>query len=69
MKVSALNLIPGKISSITTGMVNTEVVIEVAPGVTVTSVITKHSAEDMGLQEGQTVKAMVKATEVMLIAD
>lgn len=69
MKVSARNLIPGKITAVTTGLVNSEVVIEVAPGVTVTSVITKHSAENMGLQEGQAVKAMVKATEVMLIAD
>jgi molybdopterin-binding protein len=69
MKVSARNLIPGKIKSITTGMVSSEVVIEIAPGVTVTSVITKHSVEDMGLKEGQDVKAMVKASSVMLVAD
>lgn len=69
MKVSARNLIPGKIKSITTGMVSSEVVIEIAPGVTVTSVITKHSVEDMGLKEGQDVKSMVKASSVMLVAD
>jgi molybdopterin-binding protein len=69
MKVSARNLIPGKIKAITQGMVNTEVIIEVAPGVEITSIITKHSAEAMGLKEGDAVKAMVKASSVMLVTD
>jgi molybdopterin-binding protein len=69
MKISARNLIPGKIKSITKGMVNAEVVIEIAPGITITSVITKHSAEAMGLTEGEPVKAMVKASSVMLAVD
>ena len=69
MKVSARNLVPGKIKSITNGMVSSEVVLEVAPGVELTSVITKHSVESMGLKEGQTVKAMVKASSVMLVTD
>lgn len=69
MKVSARNLIPGKIKSVTTGMVNAEVVLEFAPGVEITSVITKQSAEAMGLAEGASVKAMIKATSVMLVTD
>ncbi|EHJ46627.1 molybdenum-pterin binding protein [Solidesulfovibrio carbinoliphilus subsp. oakridgensis] len=69
MKVSARNLIPGKIKTLTHGAVNSEVVIEVAPGVEVTSIITKHSAEAMGLKEGGSVKAMVKASSVMLVVD
>jgi molybdopterin-binding protein len=69
MKVSARNLIPGKIKTLTHGAVNSEVVIEVAPGVEVTSIITKHSAEAMGLKEGGAVKAMVKASSVMLVVD
>ena len=31
MKLSARNLIPGKVKSVTVGMVNAEVVIEIAP--------------------------------------
>jgi molybdopterin-binding protein len=69
MKLSARNLIPGKIKSISNGMVSSEVVIEIAPGVEIVSVITKHSVEAMGLKQGQSVKAMVKASSVMLATD
>jgi len=69
MKVSARNLFPGKIKKITTGAVNSEVIIEVAPGIEVVSIITKHSVESMGLKEGMTAKAMVKASNVMILID
>lgn len=69
MKVSARNLIPGKITKVTNGAVNSEVIIEVAPGVEVVSIITKHSVESMGLKEGMSVKAMVKASNVMVVTD
>jgi len=68
MKVSARNLIPGTVKKVTIGMVNAEVVIEAA-GVEIVSVITKESAEAMGLKAGAKVKAMVKATSVMLVTD
>ncbi|WP_319764578.1 TOBE domain-containing protein [Maridesulfovibrio sp.] len=66
MELSARNLIPGKIKEITVGMVNAEVVIEVAPGVEVVSIITKNSVERMGLKKGDDIKAMIKATSVMV---
>jgi molybdopterin-binding protein len=69
MKLSARNLIAGKIKSISNGMVSSEVVVEIAPGVEIVSVITKHSVEAMGLKEGQPIKAMVKASSVMLATD
>jgi len=69
MKLSARNLIPGKIKEITLGQVNAEVVIEVAPGVEVVSVITKNSVERMGLKIGDQVEAMIKATSVMVAKD
>lgn len=69
MKLSARNLIPGKIKDITVGMVNAEVVIEIAPGVEVVSVITKNSVERMDLKAGDEVRAMVKATSVMVAKD
>ena len=69
MKISARNLVPGKIKSITNGMVSSEVVIEIAPGVEIVSVVTKHSVEAMGLAIGQPIKAMVKASSVMLVSD
>ncbi len=69
MKLSARNLIPGKIKELTIGMVNAEVVIEIAPGVEVVSVITKNSVERMGLKVGSEVNAMIKATSVMVAID
>lgn len=69
MKVSARNLIPGKITEITQGAVNSEVIIEVAPGVEVVSIITKRSVDSLGLKVGMPVKAMVKASNVMIAID
>lgn len=69
MKLSARNLIPGTIKAVTVGMVNAEVVIEIAPGVEVVSVITKNSVERMDLKVGDKVEAMVKATSVMVAKD
>jgi molybdopterin-binding protein len=69
MQLSARNLIPGKIKNLTIGMVNAEVVIEVAPGVEIVSVITKNSVERMKLKVGDKVQAMVKASSVMVAKD
>jgi molybdopterin-binding protein len=69
MELSARNLIPGKVKELTVGMVNAEVVIEISPGVEVVSVITKNSVERMGLKVGSDVKAMIKATSVMVATD
>lgn len=69
MKVSARNLIPGTVKAVHIGMVSAEVIIEAAPGVEIVSVITKESAENMGLKAGSKVKAMVKASSVMVVTD
>ena len=69
MQLSARNLVPGTIKDVTVGMVNAEVIIEIAPGVEVVSVITKSSVERMDLKVGDKVKAMVKATSVMVAKD
>jgi molybdopterin-binding protein len=41
----------------------------VAPGVEVVSVITKASSENLGLEVGKEVYAVVKASNVMLATD
>lgn len=69
MKVSARNLLPGKVKSVTPGAVNAEVVIEVAPGVEVVSIITMGSVKSLDIKEGDQVKAMVKASNVMVVKD
>lgn len=69
MKLSARNQIKGKILSITHGAINSEVVLEIAPGVIITSQVTTHSVHDLGLREGSSAYAVIKADSVMLGVD
>lgn len=69
MKISARNQLKGTVLSIEHGAVNSEIVIQVAPGVEVTSIITKGSAESLGLEVGKAVYAVVKASNVMVAVD
>lgn len=69
MQVSARNALKGKVKSIVPGAVNTEVSVEVAPGVEVVAIITKASAESLGLIEGKDVHAVIKSSDVMIAID
>lgn len=69
MKVSARNALKGTVKSVITGAVNDEVTIEVAPGVEVTAIITKSSAENLGLTVGKEVYAVIKSSDVMIGVD
>ncbi|MGA1796464.1 MAG: TOBE domain-containing protein [bacterium] len=66
MKLSARNVLKGKVKKIIPGAVNSEVVVKLADGVEITSIITKTSAENLGLREGKDVFAIVKATNVII---
>ena len=69
MKISARNTLKGTIKRIVTGAVNTEVTIEVAPAVEITAIITKTSAEQLGLAEGKEAYAVIKSSNVMIAID
>ncbi len=69
MKVSARNLLKGKVSKITMGAVNAEVDIELSGGQKVISIITIQSVKSLGLEVGKAVYAMVKASNVMIAVD
>lgn len=66
MKISARNVLKGKVKQLTHGAVNSEVVVELPGGVEVVSIITKHSAEALGLAIGKEVYAVIKASDVMI---
>lgn len=65
-RLSARNQLPGKISRITEGAVNSEVCIELPTGHVIAAVITKESQTSMGLETGQEAYAIFKASSVML---
>jgi molybdopterin-binding protein len=69
MKISARNVLKGKVKKITPGAVNSEVVVELAGGTTVVSVITKASVDSLKLSEGKDVYAVIKASNVMIAID
>lgn len=69
MKISARNALKGTVKSVTPGAVNTEVVIELPGGQQIVSVITKESAENLGLAVGKEAYAVVKASNVIIGVD
>lgn len=69
MKLSARNILKGKVKTVTHGAVESEVVIELSPGVEVVATITKASAEQMKLKEGKVAYAVVKASNVIVGVD
>jgi molybdopterin-binding protein len=68
MEISARNQLRGTVTSVKTGPVMAEVVIDVG-GQELVAVITAHSAESLSLKEGQDVRAVVKATDVLVGTD
>lgn len=69
MKISARNVLEGKVKQVKTGAVNDEVTIELPGGTEIVSVITRSSAESLGLSEGKEVYAVIKASSVMIATD
>jgi molybdopterin-binding protein len=69
MEISARNALKGTIKAIEVGAVNTEVVLEVAAGVEITAIITKASAERLGLSVGKEAYAVIKASDVIVAID
>jgi molybdopterin-binding protein len=69
MKISARNMLKGKVKKIVEGAVNAEVYIEFTGGSEIVSIITKTSAESLGLKEGKDVYAVIKASNVMVAVD
>jgi molybdate transport system regulatory protein len=65
-KLSARNVLPGEVSNLQDGAVNSEVEIRLAGGTVVVASITKQSARALGLQNGDKVSVIVKASNVLL---
>jgi molybdopterin-binding protein len=69
MKLSARNVLKGKVKKIVSGAVNSEIVIELPGGIEIISIITKASVENMNLKEGSEAYAVIKASNVMIATD
>jgi molybdopterin-binding protein len=69
MRISARNVLQGKVKKILQGAVNSEVTIVLPGGTEIVSVITKSSVKSLGLKAGKEVYAVIKASNVMVAVD
>ncbi len=69
MKLSARNMLKGKVAKIVRGAVNAEVTIQLQGGDQVVSIITNASIDSLGLKEGKDAYAVIKASSVMVAVD
>jgi len=69
MKISARNVLKGKVKQVKLGVVNAEVIVELPGGAEIVSIITKESAQNLKLKKGKPVYAVIKASNVMIGVD
>ncbi|MBV4476679.1 TOBE domain-containing protein [Pseudomonas sp. B2M1-30] len=66
IRLSARNCLQGKVLSVTDGAVNAEVVIELAGGSKVYSIVTRDAVTELGLAAGVSATAVIKASHIIL---
>ncbi len=69
MQISARNTLQGKIERVSHGAVNTEVTVALQGGTELVSIITKVSADRLGLTRGKSVYVVIKASDVMIATE
>ena len=65
-KLSARNILPGTVSGVQEGAVSSEITIRLAGGTPVVASITKASVAALALKSGDSVSAIIKASNVMV---
>ncbi len=66
MKISARNMLSGKITEVKKGQVMAVIKLALSSGVSVTSIITNESSDNLGLSTGKDATAIIKASSVMI---
>jgi len=66
MKISARNVLAGKVQKVTKGAVDAEVMLVLSGGETVVSIITNSSVDSLGLEVGGAAYAIIKASDVIV---
>ncbi len=69
MKLSARNVLPGTVVSVTKGATTSHVRIDTGGGRVVTASITNEAADELGLKEGAAAYAVIKASDVLVAID
>jgi molybdopterin-binding protein len=69
MRLSARNIIKGKVLEVTRGATTAHVRIDVGGGTVITSSITNEAVDALGLKVGDAAYAVIKASDVMVGKD
>jgi molybdopterin-binding protein len=69
MKISARNVLKGKVVGVEKGQTTAHVRIDIGGGKVITASVTNQAVDDLGLQSGQQAYAIVKASNVMVAID
>jgi molybdopterin-binding protein len=69
MKLSARNVLKGRIVQVTKGQTTAHVKIEIAAGAIVTASITNEAVDELKLKPGDAAYAVIKASDVMVARD
>ena len=69
MKISARNVLKGRIKKVETGPISAVVTLEIAPEIEITASITTESARELKLKNGLDAVAIIKASNVMIAVD
>lgn len=66
LKISARNKLKGTVQQVDKGVITAKVKIEIEAPTVITAIISKEAVEELGIKTGDTVEAVIKATEVMV---
>jgi molybdate transport system regulatory protein len=66
IRLSARNCLEGKVTSVTDGAVNAEVVLRLDGGADVYSIVTREAVTELGLAPGVSATAVIKASHIIL---
>jgi molybdopterin-binding protein len=69
MKLSARNVLKGKVVDVQTGQIMAKVKVDIGNNNVITSLISHEAVNELGVKVGEDINVMIKATSVMLARD
>ena len=69
MKISARNILQGRVVAVTKGATTAHVRLELSGGAVVTASITNEAVDELGLAVGSEASAVIKSSDVMIAVD
>ena len=69
MKLSARNILLGKVVNVNRGQTTSTIKIDIGQGVLITASITNEAVDDLALKRGDAATAIIKASDVIVGRD